>query len=63
MIGEDIVRALTAGLLGVATVAASLVVLRQPRPQRESEPAVHPTPRAERAEAPISLDRIRELGL
>ena len=59
-------RKITAGLLGAAAVAASLIVLRQPRtpvPQNS-----HPSeegdavPAGERVPGQISLDRIRALG-
>lgn len=60
------VRKLTAGLLGAAAVAASLMVLRQPRtpvPQnaRASEGS-DAVPAGERVPGQISLDRIRSVG-
>ncbi|HSG46345.1 MAG TPA: hypothetical protein VLA43_00895 [Longimicrobiales bacterium] len=57
-------RKITAGILGAAAVAVSLIALRQPRltgpaPVLEDGSA----PSGERVPAQISLDRIRELGL
>ncbi|HSM05972.1 MAG TPA: hypothetical protein VK858_15245 [Longimicrobiales bacterium] len=55
---------ITASLLGVVAVAASLLALRQPRPapDRHAE-AERLVPAGETVPAQISLDRIRELGL
>ena len=59
-------RKITAGLLGAAAVAASLIVLRQPRtpvPQNAHSPDEgDAVPAGERVPGQISLDRIRELG-
>ncbi|MDT8340118.1 MAG: hypothetical protein RQ751_01280 [Longimicrobiales bacterium] len=57
-------RPITAGLLGAAALAVSLIALRQPRIAGPSEPAADRlAPSGERVPAQISLDRIRELGL
>jgi hypothetical protein len=55
------VRTLTVSLLGVAAVAASLVLLRQ---QKQPElPRQHRvTPAGETVPGTISLERLRELG-
>ena len=55
---------ITASLLGVAAVAASLLALRQPRQFAQRHPEVErPVPAGETVPAQISLERIRELGL
>lgn len=58
------VKKITAGILGAAAIALSVLALRQPRVAAQTAaaddallPSGEPTP------APISLDRIRELGL
>lgn len=57
-------RKITAGLLGAAAVAVSLIALRQPRVTGQPDPADDRlVPSGERVPAQISLDRIRELGL
>lgn len=60
------VRKLTAGLLGTVAVAASLIVLRQPRPavpqSSRSSGENEAVPAGERVPGQISLDRIREMG-
>lgn len=56
-------RKITAGLLGAAAVAASLIVLRQPRPATPSASVdTGSVPAGERVPGQISLDRLRELG-
>lgn len=57
-------RKITAGILGAAAVAVSLIALRQQRPLGQTEALVDGSaPSGERVPAQISLDRIRELGL
>lgn len=55
-------RTITAGLVGVAAVAASLVLLRQPRQAPSLPERVQPIPAGEKVPARIELDRLRELG-
>jgi hypothetical protein len=56
-------RKFTAGLLGMVAVAASLIVLRHPRPNAQNGALdERPTPAGERVPGQISLERIRELG-
>ena len=56
-------RKFTAGFLGMLAVAASLIVLRQPRPTAQSDSVDGtPVPAGERVPGQISLERIRELG-
>ena len=59
-------RKITAGLLGTVAVAASLIVLRQPKtpiPQdSRSSDKFDEVPAGERVPGQISLDRIRALG-
>ena len=55
-------RKITAGLLGAAAVALSLIALRQPRIVGQTDSLEGTTPAGERAPSQISLDRIRERG-
>jgi hypothetical protein len=54
------VRTLTVSLLGAAAIAASLVLLRQQKPELPRQPRV--TPAGETVPGTISLERLRELG-
>lgn len=56
------VRKITAGLLGAAAVALSLVALRQPRVISQTDAVDGRVPAGERVPHQISLDRIREQG-
>lgn len=57
-------RKITAGILGAAAVAVSLIALRQPRLTGQAEAVEDGSaPSGERVPAQISLERIRELGL
>ena len=55
-------RTLTAGLLGAAAVAASLVLLRQPKQPPRVQEVQEVVPAGEKVPARISLERLRELG-
>lgn len=55
-------RKITAGLLGAAAVALSLIALRQPRLVSQTDALDGTTPAGERVPSQISLDRIRERG-
>ena len=55
-------RTITAGLVGVAAVAASLVLLRQPRQVPTTPERVQQVPAGEKIPGRISLERLRELG-
>ena len=57
-----LVRKITAGLLGAAAVALSLIALRQPRLASQADTLDGATPAGERVPSQISLDRIRERG-
>jgi hypothetical protein len=56
------VKKLTAGILGAMAVAASIVVLRSPRPAQANEIDQRTVPAGEKVPGQISLDRLRELG-
>ena len=57
-------RTLTAGLVGAAAIAASLVLLRQPKqqPRIDADARAEVIPAGEKVPAKISLERLRELG-
>lgn len=55
-------RKITAGLLGAAAVALSLIALRQPRIVGQTDTLEGATHAGERLPSQISLDRIRERG-
>ena len=55
------IRRLTAGLLGAAAVAASMVVLRTARAEVDVPQRVIPP--GETVPAEIHIDRLRELGI
>ena len=56
-------RTLTLGLIGAAALAAGIALVRQPRDPEATPPRLKNTPAGESAQATISLERIRELGL
>ncbi len=60
-------KKITAGILGAAAVVASLVLVRQQRPQTPSQVASRPAPKAvpagETVPADVTPERLRELGL
>lgn len=55
-------RNITAGLVAIAAVAVSLVLLRQPRQAPRLSEAAEPIPAGEKVPSRISLERLRELG-
>ena len=55
-------RTLTAGLVGAAAIAASLVLFRQPKQVTRSSQHDEAVPAGEKFPAEISLERLRELG-
>ncbi len=56
---ETTIRNLTLGLVGVAALAAGLLLMRQQKPTQPKELAAE----AESAVGAITLERMRELGL
>lgn len=55
-------RKLTAGIVGAAAVAASLVLFRQPKQVHRPEQQQEVIPAGEKVPGKISLERLRELG-
>jgi hypothetical protein len=59
---EATIRKLTISLLGAAAVAASILLVRQQK-QMTPQDTAEAIPPGETTQAPVSLDRLRELGL
>ena len=55
-------RKLTISLIGAAAVAASILLVRQQK-QVEPKEAAGAIPPGDTTEAPVSLERLRELGI